>query len=88
MEIKRVYQQGGDKFSHSSNRIIAACMCDAEERQDVEMIDVLGAFIHAKINDIIHVKVTGKMAELLIKIAPAKYGPHVIIKHGKNALYI
>jgi len=28
------------------------------------------------------------MAELLMKIDPEKYGPHIVIKQGKSVLYV
>jgi len=60
----------------------------AENRGDVATVDVPGAFMHADMDDIVHVRVIGKMAELLVKIDPEKYGPYLILEHGKYMLYV
>jgi len=44
--------------------------------------------MHAGMNDVMHVRVVGKMAELLIKIDPDKYGPHATVERGKCMLYV
>ena len=46
---------------------------DAKERRDVATCDIPGAFMQADIDERLHVRLEGKMAELLTRIAPETY---------------
>eukprot|EP00978_Attheya_sp_CCMP212_P003488 scaffold7210_cov63-Attheya_sp.AAC.3 len=51
-----------------------SCMIDAKEERDVTMVlDIPGAFLHADMEDLVHMKFKGKMAELLIKLEPMEW---------------
>jgi len=72
----------------ATESLLLTCIIDAEEEHDVATVDLPGAFIHAEMNKVVHMRVARKMAKLLVKIDPEKYGPHVTIKQGKSVLYI
>lgn len=47
-----------------------------------------GAFMHADINEHIHVCLEGPMAELLTRVDPDKYHTYMVEEHGKKVLFI
>jgi len=61
---------------------------DAYKQQCVVTVDIPGAFMHADMDEVVHVKLGGVMAELLVCVNPDKYGPYVTIKHGKKVMYV
>jgi len=72
----------------ATESLLLTCIIDAEEEHDVATVDLPGAFMHTGMNDVVHMWVAGKMAEILAKIDPEKYGPHVTIEQGKTVLYM
>lgn len=51
--------------------VMLSCMINAEERpDDATTVDIPGAFMQAKMDDVVHMRVEGKMAELLVSINP------------------
>jgi hypothetical protein len=49
---------------------------DAMENRDVATVDVPGAFMQVNMDEVIHMRLEGMMAELLIKISPETYGKY------------
>ena len=45
-----------------------SCVVDALERRDVGIIDIPGAFMQADMDELVHMRLEGKMAELLMQI--------------------
>jgi hypothetical protein len=50
-------------------------------------IDIPGAFLHAKIDKLIHIHLNGPMAELLTRVDPQKSCTYMIEERGKIVLY-
>ena len=48
-------------------------MIDTKENRDVATIDVPGAFMQVHMDDTVHMKLEGTMADLLINLAPDIY---------------
>ena len=66
-----------------------SCTIDAKEGRDVGIVDIPIVFMQVDMDDTVHMKLEGKMAELLVKIDPKLYRPHVVItENGKTALYV
>ena len=67
---------------------ISATM-DAAEGRDVAFVDVPGAFMHAKMpeGEVVHIKLKGEMAMLLVKIDPALYKTYVVEEKGQPVIY-
>ena len=65
---------------------------DAAEERDVAVIDILNAFIHTRIKndeDKVVLRLRGKLADLLIKMAPEIYRKHITInRKGETVLYM
>ena len=68
--------------------VLLSCIIDAEEGRDVATVDIPGAFLQADMDELVHMKLQGKMAELLVKLDPKLYRKYVQIEKGKQVLYV
>jgi hypothetical protein len=68
--------------------VMLSCVIDAIERRDIATVDIPGAFMQADMDELVHVKLEGKMAELLVMIDPKLYCKHIRIEKGKQILYV
>jgi hypothetical protein len=68
--------------------VLLSCVIDAMEGRDVATIDIPRAFMQADMEDVVHMKLEGKVAELLVRIDPKLYRKHVQIQGGKQVLYV
>ena len=51
-------------------------------------IDIPGAFMHADIDELIHVRLEGPMAELLTRVDPDKYQAYMVEENNKKVIYV
>jgi hypothetical protein len=68
--------------------VMLSCVIDAMERRDVATVDIPGAFMQAEMDELVHMRLEGKMAELLIRIDPQLYRKYVQDENGKQVLYV
>ncbi|KAI2491042.1 Reverse transcriptase (RNA-dependent DNA polymerase) [Fragilaria crotonensis] len=68
--------------------VMLSCAIDARERRDVATVDLPGAFMQADMEDTVHMKLEGKMAELLVRCDPKLYRKYIQIENGKEVLYV
>ena len=68
--------------------VMLSCVIDAMEGRDVATVDIPGAFMQADMDDVVHMKLEGKMAELLVRIDPKLYRKYVQVEKGKQVLYV
>ena len=68
--------------------VMISSVIDAMENRDVATVDIPGAFMQADMDDVVHMKLEGKMAELLVRIDPKLYRKHVQLERGKQVLYV
>ena len=64
------------------------CMIDAAKHCDVVTIDIPGTFMQADMDKLVHVKLEGKMVDLLVKLEPKLFQKYVLIEKGKPILYV
>jgi hypothetical protein len=64
-----------------------SCTIDAKEKRDVAMVDIPGAFMQANMDNIVHMKLEGNMAELMVQTVPKLYRKYVQIEKGQKVLY-
>ena len=50
-----------------------SCVIDALERRDTATVDIPGAFMQADMDEMVHMRLEGTMAELLVKLDPKMY---------------
>jgi len=66
-----------------------SCAIDAKENRYVVVSDIPGAFLHADMEDTLHMLLEGTVAEMIIKLDPTIYRKHIWYnKHGKPMLYV
>jgi len=68
--------------------VFLSCVVDAEEKREVVVTDVPGAYLHADMDKEVHMCLTGKMAELLVRVKPELYRKYVEDHNGKKVLYV
>jgi hypothetical protein len=68
--------------------VMLTSVIDAKEGRDVATVDIPGAFMQVDQEDLVHMKMEGKMAELLVKLDPKLYRKYVQIEKGKKVLYV
>jgi hypothetical protein len=73
----------------STEALLMTCVIDAKERRCVATADVPGAFLHAEMDDVVHVIVEGEQLDLLIKSNPEyKIFVHQDKRTGKDKAYL
>jgi hypothetical protein len=68
--------------------VLLSSTMDAHENRDVAMVDVPGAFMQVDMVDVVHMRIDGAMAELLIRLDPDYYNQFVVMEGGKKVLYL
>jgi len=62
---------------------------NAKENRYVIVSDIPGAFLHADMDDNVHMLLEGTVAEMIIKLDPTIERKHIWYnKHGKTMLYV
>ena len=61
---------------------------DALEGRDVDVVNILGDFLHSDMDSIVNIWIDGAMVELLTRVDPSQYEKHVIMKKGKKFFYV
>ena len=67
--------------------LIVSLLIDAKENRDVAICDVVGAYLLAKMDDLVYVKLTGKAVDVLC-VANPKYIKFVSYEKGKKVIYL
>jgi hypothetical protein len=62
--------------------VMLSCVIDAKENRDVGTVDLPGAFMQADMEDTVHMKLEGQMAELLVRIDPKLYRKYIRVEKG------
>jgi hypothetical protein len=68
--------------------VLLTCAIDALERRDVATVDIPGAFMQADMDEVVHMKLEGQMAELLVRLDPKLYRKYLHSNNGKPVLYV
>jgi hypothetical protein len=68
--------------------IMLSSTIDAMKERDVTTVDIPGAFMQADIDEVVHVKFEGKIAEMLVKMDPKLYRKYVKDENGRSVLYV
>jgi Reverse transcriptase (RNA-dependent DNA polymerase) len=71
----------------SLEALILTCIIEAREERDVGTCNVPGAFTQCDMDELVHVRFVGKMAEMLEQLNPKLYRKHVLMENGKKVLY-
>jgi hypothetical protein len=87
---QRVYKTKEETSSPtvSTEALFLTSIIDAHEGRQVITLDIPGAFMQSDMDELIHMKLEGAMAELLVRVDPKKYRKFVSKEHGKNVIYV
>jgi hypothetical protein len=72
----------------ATEAVFLTAVVDALEERDVAVLDVPGAFMQADMDELVHVRFTGKMVDLLLEIDHEMYAPYVTMEQGVKVLYV
>jgi Reverse transcriptase (RNA-dependent DNA polymerase) len=72
----------------STEAVFLTSVIDALENRDVAIVDVPGAFMQADMDELVHVRFTGTMVDLLIKIDAEMYEPYVTYEGKEKVMYV
>ena len=70
----------------SIESLFLTCVIDAMENRCVATCDIPGAFMHADMDEVVHVKLEGKIAKLLLKV-DSSYNRYLIYEHNRPVIY-
>jgi hypothetical protein len=68
--------------------VMLSATIDAMEERDVATVDIPGAFMQADIDEVIHVKFEGEIAEMLVRMDPELYRKYITDENGEIVLYL
>jgi Reverse transcriptase (RNA-dependent DNA polymerase) len=87
---QRAYTSKEDASSPtvSIEALLLSCVIDAKEKRDVATVDIPGAFMQADMDELVHMRLEGTMAELLVQLDPKLYRKYVQTVNGKSVLYV
>ena len=69
--------------------VLLTSVIDAREEREVAVVDIPNAFVQTDMEgDKVIMKMRGKLAELLVKVAPEIYREYVTIEKGQKVLYL
>ena len=85
---QRVYKSKEETSSPtiSTESLFISCIIDAMEHRDVATVDIPGAFMQADMDELVHLKIEGELAELLVRV-DAKYRDMITYENGKAVIY-
>jgi hypothetical protein len=63
--------------------IMLSATIDATEERDMATVDIPGAFMQADVNELVHVRFEGEIAEMLVMMDPKLYRKYVRDGNGK-----
>ena len=73
----------------STESVFLTAVIEARERRDVACYDIPGAFLHADSNEDITMVLKGRLAELMVQVAPNLYRKYITVdKRNTPILYV
>ena len=72
----------------STEAVFLTAIIDALEGREVAVLDVPGAFMQADIDELVHVRFTGEMVNMLLHIDHDKYKDYVVTERQDKVLYM
>jgi hypothetical protein len=68
--------------------LFLSCTIDAKEERDVATTDIPGAFMQTDMDAVVHVRLSGPLAAMLVRVDPKKYKKFVTMEKGKPVVYV
>ena len=83
-----IAKEEGTAPTVSKEAVFLTAIIDALENRVVAVLDVPGAFMQADIDELVHVRFTGEMVNMLLHIDYDKYKDYVMTKRGDKVMYM
>ena len=83
-----INKEGASTPTVTIESVMLTCIINAAEQCNVATVNIPGPFMQADMDELVHIKLKGKMVDLLIKIEPKLYCKFVLVKKGKLILYV
>ena len=71
----------------SMDAFFISLLIDAKEERAVNVADVAGAYLHAFMEDVVHMRIEGNEVDLMCEVHP-EWDQFVTIQNGKKVLYV
>jgi Reverse transcriptase (RNA-dependent DNA polymerase) len=68
--------------------VMLTSMIEASENCDVATVDIPCAFLQADMDEIVYVKISGKMVDILVQRDSAKYNKFIVSEKNKRCIYV
>ena len=68
--------------------VFLTSLIDAKERRKVVTVDVPGAFMQSDMDEVVHMRIDGDAAKLLLQVDQKRYEPFLTEEKGKPVLYV
>ena len=87
---QRLYNNKEDTSSPTVaiESVMLTSIIDASERRDIATVDIPGAFLQANMDEIVHMKITGTMVDILVNLQPDKYQKYVMTENTRQIMYV
>jgi hypothetical protein len=87
---QRVYMTKEETSSPTvtTEGLFLSCIIDAKEGRDVATTDIPGAFMQTDMDAVVHVRLSGPLAAMLVRVDPKKYKKYVVTENGKSVIYV
>ena len=72
----------------ANEAMFLTAVINALEGREVVVFDVPGAFMQANMDELVHIRLTGKMVDLLLEIDREMYGPCVTTEGKQKVMYV
>ena len=71
----------------SLEAVLLTATIEAEEKRVVAVVDIPNAFVQTKMDDKVVMKLRGKLAEIMVMMAPEIYKKYIVVENGVPVLY-
>jgi len=78
----------GSSPTVATEAVFLTAVIDALEEREVAVFDIPGAFMQADMDELVHIRFTGQMVELLLEIDQEMYKPCIVLERGKKVMYV
>jgi hypothetical protein len=68
--------------------VLLTCVIDTLKHRDVATVDIPGAYMQVDMDKVVHLKLEGQMAELLVQLDPNLYRKYLQNNNGKPVPYV
>ena len=87
---QRIYKSKDETSAPTvtTESVFLSSVIDAKEGREVVTCDIPGAFMHADMDELIHLKLEGPLAELLTRVDPKLYSKYMDEENGRNVIYL